>query len=612
MKTKKQWRKDFRRKVLKGAQPVDFFDLKYTGYVTSEERATDGTKKETKRLVAKLRRIPLYSREQTTPYTRISAVLLRDIYCRYFVDDAERQTYVWWNKEEGHWLTCRGYLDDEKVRLHLKGAEVYGVLGGDYTCFSAIDADYHGGDYGVFKDQVALVLKNLHGHDRWHYSISQRGVHIIRTHEKVELSQGRAELRNLLVAIDAQDPELHQNAVAAAMKPIEQWEIYPDPKQPFRLPLARGRVTLLEKPYEQVDLPTYVGWQIEPTYCTIEEAMAVILSIIQPCDAAPPKVQKEKPNQSPNAATENVFGKLRGRYAQVLVDFWTGVNNPPDSLNCAVVLTARMLPHYFDDPDDASDFIEGLVDSLPHVGFSNRLSGNGRKEVSRIVRQSVEAVYNDNGHQRDPDLSTKKLNAVFAAWRRKGFSLVERSTWANCSRAAAFVSDDFKWTADERHTLTYFSSILHADLETTANATCHLLRALVNHPTGEMSIRYVRNLLLSFDIKCKKHGKVNEYVKALATAGWIEQVGGHIIGFRGRHWQLGERMRSRFANNSTTDTRNPTPHLYLSPLFEKQPVIKPTNTLDVDISEADLAAAMGLTVKRKVVNCQQPCQIAHV
>ena len=162
------------------------------------------------------------------------------------------------------------------------------------------------------------------------------------------------------------------------------------------------------------------------------------------------------------------------------------------------------------------------------------------------------------------------------------------------------------------HALTYFATILHADVETTAKATSQLLRGLVNHPTGEMSIKYVKNLLASFDIKCRIHGKVNEYLHGLRHAGWIEQVGSYIVGFRGRHWRVGEQIRQKLANLSTTDITNPSPHLYLYPLFNAEPVIKATNTLDVDVSEADLAAAMGgWTVKREV-HYEQPPQITNV
>ena len=84
LKTKKQWRKDSRRKFVKGAKPVDYFDLKYTAIEKSEEIATNGTRTETKRAVAKVRQIPLYSIEQTQRYTQIGAVLLRDMYCPLF------------------------------------------------------------------------------------------------------------------------------------------------------------------------------------------------------------------------------------------------------------------------------------------------------------------------------------------------------------------------------------------------------------------------------------------------------------------------------------------------------------------------------------------------
>lgn len=211
------------------------------------------------------------------------------MFCRYFVDDAHKHIYVWWKQVDREWKWCRGYLDDDKIRLHLKGDEIYGVLGGDHTCFSAIDADYHGGDHGVFKEQIALVLENLHGRDGWHYSISPRGVHIVRTHGKMPTAQARDGLRKLLAQIDAQDPDLHQRAVTANMRPICDWEVYPDPKQGFRLPLARGRMTLLDKTYEKVDLRTYVEWQAKPSYCSVDNARAAIFSIIVPIEGPAPR-----------------------------------------------------------------------------------------------------------------------------------------------------------------------------------------------------------------------------------------------------------------------------------------------------------------------------------
>jgi hypothetical protein len=194
------------------------------------------------------------------------------------------------------------------------------------------------------------------------------------------------------------------------------------------------------------------------------------------------------------------------------------------------------------------------------------------------VRRSVDAVYNGNGHQRDPDLSSSKLAKVFAAWNRKGFSLVDRATWGVCSRAVALEGGDFKWAADDIHALTYFATILRADLETTAQATSQLLRALVNHPTGEMTIKYGKNLLAGCGIKCGHHGKANEYLDALRQAGWIEQVGSYIVGFRGRHWQVGEQIRQKVANHSTTDITNP-PRIYICiPLLTTKPLLRRKET----------------------------------
>jgi hypothetical protein len=551
LKTRRQWRKEDFRKVKKGERPADHFAVRYVYRRQQTDVAADGSMTTRTTPIQKERQIPLYSIEQTQPCRRLGAQLLRDAYCRYFVDDAQKGTYLWWNDE---WKTCRNYLDEEKIRQHLLGNEIYGVYGGEFTCFSAIDADYHGGDYEIFREQLTAVLEELHGRDGWHYSFGPRGVHIIKVHPRTATAQARADLRQLLQRIDAQHPDLQARAIQGNMKPISDWEIYPDPKQGFRLPLARGRVVLLNKPCS--DLKTYIEWQIEPIYCPLEDVLAEIFKVIQPMAAAEPaQEEKEKKKKREQSEVGRVFGSLNGRYAKVLVDFWLGRNNPPDSLNCAILLTARMMPYYFEDWDDAIAFIEMLIDDLPDVSFSDRLSAGKRKAVSRIVRQAVKAVYQDNGHQSDPELSTKKLAKVFQAWKRKGFSLVDRSTW---NASGDNFANDFSWTAKELEGIAYLAGILKADLQATADATYKLFRLLAGHPSGHMSVRYVKNLLVSFGIKCGHHGKVNEYIIALCQAGWISLVAGHVPGRRGRLWQVGERMLGKFPFLATT-TNKPLP-----------------------------------------------------
>jgi hypothetical protein len=540
LKTRRQWRKQQFRRVKSGEKPVKYLTLRYIYRNYRETISADGSVTTTTTPVEKERQIALYSLDQTRPCKRLGAALLRDAYCRYFVDDAQKNIYLWTN--DG-WIYCRAFLDDEKIRKHLLGEEIYGIYGGEYTCFSAIDADYHGGDFDVFRDQLTAVLNELHGIDGWHYSYGPRGCHIIRTHRRISTATARADLRKLLSEIDARHPELRERTIAAGLKPISDWEIYPDPNQGFRLPLARGRTVLLDKPC--ADLESYIDWQIEPSYCPVEQVMAEIFKIIQPMEPSQEKPKEKCPKQITTSDIGRVFGCLRGRYAKVLVDFWMGRDNPPDSLNCALMLTARMMPFYFDDRNDAVDYLEELIDALPDVSFSDRLSAGKRNVVSRIVRLAIRSAYDGNGHQPEPEMSRQKLAKTFRAWKSKGFSLADRSTWKLSVNALA---NDFVFSGKELEGIAYFAKILIVDVETTANATRHLLRILAVHPTGEMSVRYVKNLLVGFGVKCGHHGKVNEYLAALCQAGWISQVAEYVMGSRGKQWKVGERMQGKFLN----------------------------------------------------------------
>jgi hypothetical protein len=571
LKTRRQWRTQDFRKIKTGEKPVSHLSFQYVHRRQQIDINPDGSMTTATIPILKERLVPLYSLSQTTPYQRGGALLLRDAYCRYFVDDAAKQTYLWWNNDE--WKMCRAYLGDEHIRKHLSGKEIYGIYGGEFTCFSTIDADYHGGDYEVFREQLTAVLAELHGHDGWHYSFGFRGCHIIRVHPRISTATARANLRKLLREIDARNPDLRERAIQAGMKPISDWEIYPDRKQGFRLPLARGRIVLLDKPC--ADLESYLGWQMEPHYCPLDDALAAIFKVILPLPMDNKEENKENKNKKIISEVGRVFGSLRGRYAKVLVDFWSGHNNPPDSLNSAIMLTARMMPFYYDNQRDAVDYLEELIDDLSDVSFSDRLSSGKRKVISSIVRQAVKTAYDGNGHQSDPQLSTKKLTKTFQAWTNRGFSLVDRSTWRN---SGVVLGDDFSFSNKELEGIAYFSQILKVDLQTTADATRHLLRLLVGNPTGQMSVSYAKKLLIGFGVRCGHHGKVNEYLNALAQAGWIAQVAGYIPGRRGKLWEVGERMLQKFPCSSTTTNNPPSPSIFVSHFQSQQRAFSSTTT----------------------------------
>ncbi len=547
LKTRRQWRKQL-QKVLPKQEPAGHYTLRYTVPTTAIVIAPDGSDSVVPSEEVVEHHIPLYREEQTRPYKRVGAQLLRDVYCKYFVDDARKDRYLW--RENDQWYFCRANLDDKKIRNHIRGKEIYGVIGAKNTCFSAIDADYHGGDYDVFRDQLSAVVEALHGKDGWHYSFGPRGCHLLKTHAKTPVDVVRYDLKTLLHVIDAKHPELRERALAANMTPIADWEVYPDTKHGFRLPFAKGRTVFLDTPCE--DLKHYVAWQRNPTYCSLEDTLKAIFDVIRPM----PTTQNTKSNnkrhkKSTNPTDETRFGKLKGRYAQVLVDFWSGENNPPDSLNCAILLTARMMPFYHEDQQDAIDFIEGLVDNLPDVSFSDRLSTGKRKEISRIIGLAVKASYEKNSHQKDSVQSSKKLHRTFNAWQRRGFSLIDRSTW---QKQRPCLGKRFSFSVVECQRLAILARILKANLQSTVDATRYLLRLLGNRKSCQMSIPFVREVLSGFGIRCRHSGKVNEYMKALRLFDWISLVGGCIPGRRGRLWEIGENMKAKFAEPTATPT----------------------------------------------------------
>ena len=227
---------------------------------------------------------------------------------------------------------------------------------------------------------------------------------------------------------------------------------------------------------------------------------------------------------------------MKSRYRQTLVDFWNGKFTPADSFNTAIVLTARMLPVYYDDADDAIDFIEGLVDNLPDHSFSDRLSLGNRKEVSRAIRNSVYKVYDGNGGQPQVDESNAKLKFTKQAWDRIGFDLTDRSTW---DRASASLGNYFHFTPAQFKALDYLAGILKVDLETCTEVTRQIIR--IAHTERELSIGYFAKVLKSFGIKVRHDGRVNQYLNALTEMGWLITIR--------ECWSYGRRARTYIAGN---------------------------------------------------------------
>jgi hypothetical protein len=544
-KTRNQWLETL-RKVKKGEQPSDYLPVIIPKTIHHEEIQCDGSVKQWTTVEPKTRRIPVYAEEQTVPFKRMCPSVNLSFFVGYFVRN--RRNYIW--RTDGHWVTCKtGWLDNAKIRSHILGKEIYGVRAGDLTSHVTIDADLHKGNKEVFVRQLAAILVHFHGRCRVHYSVSESGVHIIiMFDDPIPTEKATDWLRKELEAIDTE--ELDQLALGHNMKPISQMETKPNPKSGCRLPFAAGRVTYTDQPLVGNDWKTfgkYMSWLRKPTYGPMADALAFIAGHLKEQEQAPSK-KKVSAGKKKAAATDIVLGSLgkqKGRYRTTLVDFWTGKVTPADTLNTAIVLTARMLPHYCSE-EQAIDYVEELIDDLPDDSFSDRLSSGNRKDVSRVIRNTVGKVYAGNGGQADVEESDKKLSMTKKAWDRIGFNLMDKSTW---SRSSSTLGRYFNFKPSHIKSLGYLAEILKTDLETCAELTRQVIRIV--HTQRELSVKYFLKVVKSFGIGTRHDGRVNEYINALCGLGWIIRLKNYFID-RARTFIAGDEFYGEVSSSPST------------------------------------------------------------
>jgi hypothetical protein len=546
--TRNQWKKK-RRKVRKKEQPVARLRWSEWSFVDVDRHECDGTVTTSKEKILIQKECGLFSEDQTDPYRGTRRTWAINIFRNYFVRFASRAHYIWWVDEpldggNPRWLHCDGRLQEWQFKMHLKGDEKYGVRGGEWTHFGSIDHDLHEGDPDIFLEQFRILLDEFHGKDSWHFQVADKdagGVHLVQTFRTpVLLESYRNTLRERLQDLDQRHPDLAARARAAGMKTLGELEIFPDSQKGFRLPLCAGRTMLLDRPLERVydkrlkrevhDVVGYVSWlsRAEKQYMSAEEVFQLVkgrLRLPQP----KPQVEKQeiKPDKSKTkrvpggAGGLGSLGKMKGRYAQVLTDFWSGRLNVADTLNTGIRLLALPLPYYFDDQEEAIDLIERYIDDLPDLSFSSRLGSGNRAEVSRIVTNTVRQVYEGNGGQPDPEASSEKLKATVAAWKKRGFDPTDKTTWHKASAVQPCnLAPEFFWQPDEVIKVGRLQRLLNVGLQVTSDAVKFFLRLVKGH-TGEIAVSFVKNLLERFGVKCGHNGKANQFLDLLRQWDWI-------------------------------------------------------------------------------------------
>ena len=524
MKTRTQWLREKLRQVKRAEKPSDWLTITVPKFIRHEEHNSDGTVTQWTTQETTTRRMGLYSYEQTKPFKRVCGTMLRAIYASYFVSG--RTQYIWW--ADDHWVTCKGYLDDAKIKAHVEGKGIYGVRAGDsMTNCVVVDLDLHNGSKDVIVRQLKAILEHFHGNRKTHYSVSPRGVHvIIILDQPTPIEKAHQWLRKELESIDTD--EFEGTCPRPSNAPISEMEIKPGKKDGWRLPFARGRVTYIDGPLTDNDPKTferYVLWLAKPTHAPLDQVFKFICGHLQEEKKEEkaekkPRVSRKKEPKEKKQVVLGSLGRMKNSYRRTLVDFWTGKVTPADTLNTAIVLTARMLPFYYEDEEDAIEFLEELVEDLPDTAFSDRLSSGDMKEVSRIIRNTVRRVYNGNGGQPRIDESNWRLAETKKAWDRAGFSLINRSTW---TRRSSSLGEYFNFSsAMQIKALDYLAGILKTDLQTCADVTRQIIR--LAHKERQLPVAYVAAILKGYGICVRHDGRVNEYVNALRKMRWLVKL----------------------------------------------------------------------------------------
>ena len=221
------------------------------------------------------------------------------------------------------------------------------------------------------------------------------------------------------------------------------------------------------------------------------------------------------------SVTQRAPGPRRKRIGQALVDFWTGVDCRPDTLNKYILLTARML-RYEVAEEQAVDVLERYCAEHPAPGFSDRLSAGRHSEVSRVIRETVRAVYAVNGGQPEPVRSRRILDRAHAFFQRVGFEVGDKSTWERLLWNRRKLVADFAWSPEEVKLISEtIVPILKTSLDTSLRATKHFIRFVKGHEDREISRDSLPTILRNFDLNIRKSQKKSDFLQQLLALGWI-------------------------------------------------------------------------------------------
>lgn len=484
-----------------------------------------------------------------------------DVYCRH-----HHGPFIIWNDGKRGWTEVgkeyipRGYaahLRKRDLDDHLAHRRIAGVIGhGRATRFVAIDLDLHHKDNDPITpgrtDRFLAALKVLLAEfDGWHAQVKEQdaeGVHLIRVLDRpVPLGEAVAGVRVRLRRLDSLHPGLG----------LADLEVYPDPRNGFRLPLGRDRTVLTDRPLVPVpnrrgrlvgDLAAYAAWLGDPdrrymppevVYHFVERRLRLPVKV-SPLDPATVTKSTASPVSTKPSARDHV--SFRGQTRRKIIDYWVGADTTKGQLNRMIAVTARLLTLEVG-RDRAADVLEAYCDELPDQTVSSRLLTD-RAEVSRDIRRTLARVYGADGGQADPAASAEVLARVKASWGER-FLVSDKSTWGTPSRPSAVArtgaATAFDWTGeevdiirktvfpilnvvvrDERSTKTRPPRDPAAELRVACDVVEDIVRTVHRYRDGEVAMTLIDTILASHGVRPgRSNAKRTRVMEVLEVLGWV-------------------------------------------------------------------------------------------
>jgi hypothetical protein len=294
------------------------------------------------------------------------------------------------------------------------------------------------------------------------------------------------------------------------------------------------------------DVEGYIRWLNDPIrkYMPKETILDYLHYFAFPEIArqASPK-KKEKVDWANGEISANGWNKkLKSR----LSGFWLEGDTDGVPLNEHILVLCRLAAVYGYCQQEIESSVNAFVKQLPAAArnCSSRLLNGKMRKIARVVKASAKYACDDNGHQDDSDISTKKLAAALARW--KDFDPLDKSTWAKANRLAK-VTVTPNWSErDMRDIVAYLAKPLFVKDDCLiirfVNEIVNLTLQKDKEGNGwgkEFLLKWMKSHFP--EIKCARDEKRQRIIAALQELGIIRvRVKGkpHVSA---THWVLGER-----------------------------------------------------------------------